>query len=311
MKDSCIAWGTVRDAAETRMPMPSVPHMNTAESPYSSARLPRIGTSKTKCATRRAIVIWPYATRRFGMILPSSSSQRRIGLTTSASSVPRSRSRTIAMAMTLTVVCIRRAPISPGTMKMADTRSGLYQARTRTSSGGASTLPDRSTTAVGTCLTSVLIARPKMKSMATGTNSMSVSASRSRQSWRNSFAMMPWSRLPTSTPPGFERSELLAHARLALAIDERHEEVLHVRLDLVDPLHGDAVGREVLPHGRDREVPPRGDEPHASARADHLLDGVPIREDIGGGPRVHRLEVDHGSGQRYLPLFCQALAVSL
>src|SRR2546426_4284238 len=90
----------------------------------------------------------------------------------------------------------------------------------------ASTLPDRSTTAVGTCLTSVLIAQPKMKSMATGTNSMSVSASRSRQSWRNSFAMMPWSRLPTSTPPGFERSELLAHARLALAIDERHEEVL-------------------------------------------------------------------------------------
>ena len=138
MKDSCIAWDTVRDAAETRMPMPSVPHMNTAESPYSRTRLPRIGTSKTKCATTRAIVIWPYATRRFGMILPSSSSQRRIGLTTSASSVPRSRSRTIAMAMTLTVVCIRRAPISPGTMKMADTRSGLYQARTRTSSGGAS-----------------------------------------------------------------------------------------------------------------------------------------------------------------------------
>src|SRR5882724_11996213 len=125
----------------------------------------------------------------------------------------------------------------------------------------ASTLPDRSTTAVGTCLTSVLIAQPKMKSMATGTNSMSVSASRSRQSWRNSFAMMPWSRLPTSTPPGFERSE-------------------------------------VLPHGRDREVPPRGDEPHAGARADHLLDGVPIREDIGGGPRVHRLELDHGSVER-------------
>src|SRR5881398_3185169 len=162
----------------------------------------------------------------------------------------------------------------------------------------ASTLPDRSTTAVGTCLTSVLIAQPKMKSMATGTNSMSVSASRSRQSWRNSFAIMPWSRLPTSTPPGFERSELLAHARLALAIDERHEEVLHVRVDLVDPLHGDAVGREVLPHGRDREVPPRGDEPHAGARADHLLDGVPIREDIGGGPRVHRLELDHGSVER-------------
>src|SRR5439155_22940204 len=162
----------------------------------------------------------------------------------------------------------------------------------------ASTLPDRSTTAVGTCLTSVLIAQPKMKSMATGTNSMSVSASRSRQSWRNSFAMMPWRRLPTSPPPGLERSELLAHAGLALAIDERHEEVLHVRLDLVDPVPGDAAGREVLPHGRDLEVAPRGDEPHSGARPDHLLDGVPVREDIGGGPRVHRLELDHRSVER-------------
>src|SRR5919197_5195369 len=104
----------------------------------------------------------------------------------------------------------------------------------------ASTLPDRSTTAVGTCLTSVLIAQPKMKSMATGTNSMSVSARRSRQSWRNSFAIMPWRRLPTSAPVGGERPELLADARLALAIDERDEEVLDVRLDLADPRDGDA-----------------------------------------------------------------------
>src|SRR5881396_146552 len=134
----------------------------------------------------------------------------------------------------------------------------------------ASMLPERSTTAVGTCLTSVLIAQPKMKSMATGTNSMSVSARRSRPSWRNSFAMMPWSRLPTSAPGGPERPELLAHARLALAIDERHEEVLHVRLDLVGPLHADAAGREVVPHGPDLEVErlgldlrraPVGDEP--------------------------------------------------
>src|SRR5438874_4856558 len=134
----------------------------------------------------------------------------------------------------------------------------------------ASTLPDRSTTAVGTCLTSVLIAQPKMNSMATGTTSMSVSARRSRQSWRNSFAMMPWSRLPTSAPLGPERPELLAHARLALAIDERHEEVLHVRLGLVDPLHGDAVGREVLPHPGGRQLTARGDQPHAGSRADHL-----------------------------------------
>src|SRR2546428_9116376 len=125
----------------------------------------------------------------------------------------------------------------------------------------ASTLPDRSTTAVGTCLTSVLIAQPKMKSMATGTNSMSVSARRSRQSWRNCFAMMAWSRLPTSALGGPERPELLAHAHLALTIDERHEEVLHAGLDLVHPLHGDAARCEVLSHDRDAELAPRGDKP--------------------------------------------------
>ena len=41
-------------------------------------------------------------------------SQRLSGLTTSASSVPRSRSRTTATAMIVMVVCIRRAPMSPG-----------------------------------------------------------------------------------------------------------------------------------------------------------------------------------------------------
>ena len=64
-------------------------------------------------------------------------SQRLSGLTTSASSVPCSRSRTTDTAMIVMVVCIRSAPISPGTMKSADSWSGLYQARMRTSSRAA------------------------------------------------------------------------------------------------------------------------------------------------------------------------------
>ena len=55
----------------------------------------------------------------------------------------------------------------------------------------ASTLPDWSKTTVGTCFTSVLIAQPKMNSIATGTKSASVSARLSRQSCRNSLAMIP------------------------------------------------------------------------------------------------------------------------
>ena len=60
-----------------------------------------------------------------------------MGLTISASSVPFSRSRTTETAIAVMVVCMSSAPISPGTMKIAETRSGLYQARTRTSTGGS------------------------------------------------------------------------------------------------------------------------------------------------------------------------------
>ncbi len=52
-----------------------------------------------------------------GTILPTSGSQRRMGLTASASSVPFSRSRTTDTAMAVIVVCMSNAPISPGTMK--------------------------------------------------------------------------------------------------------------------------------------------------------------------------------------------------
>ena len=66
--------------------------------------------------------------------------------------------------------------------------------------------------------------------------------------------MMAWSRLPTSALCGPERPELRAHARLALAIHERHEEVLHVGLDLVHPLHGDTARREIFSDPRDPEL---------------------------------------------------------
>jgi hypothetical protein len=62
----------------------------------------------------------------------------------------------------------------------------------------ASTLPDWSKTAVGMCLTSVLMAQPKMKSMATGTNSASVTARGSRRRWMNSLAIMPSNLEPIS-----------------------------------------------------------------------------------------------------------------
>src|SRR6266498_753068 len=406
-KASCMAWGTVRDAVDTKIPMPRVPIMKTRDSMYRRRRLPRIGTSKTKCATSSAMVICPYATSRFGMIFPSRSSQRRMGLTISASSVPFSRSRTTETAMAVMVVCIRRAPMSPGTMNTAESRSGLYQARTRTSRGSArlrgtgvpaavcvtisserwapsapaaftaevatkgseastitwtraswrasrvaksggmttptfavpssmrrvssrwlrtqrrtskywlltmasrktraSTLPDWSHTAVGTCLTSVLIAQPKMKSMATGTASARVRARRSRRRWMNSFTTMPRSRAPILPPltrtlspeggegiPGVQRAELFPQSRLPLLVHEGDEQVLHRGLHVVGPAHLlprpfedalDVGGGDPL--ARQDQAQPR---PHAQ----HLLDRVPLPERIGGATQVGHLDLDDG-----------------
>src|SRR3990172_4850010 len=166
----------------------------------------------------------------------------------------------------------------------------------------ASTLPDCSKTAVGTCLTSVLIAQPKMNSIATGTKSMSVSARRSRPSWRNSLAMIPWSRLPTASAlRGAERPELLAHPRLPLAVHERDEHVLHGRLDLADPVQGHAARGEVLPDGGDAGPTGRDDQPHAGAGAHDLLDRVPVGERGAGGARVLGGQLDHRPGEGVRP----------
>src|SRR3990172_9140700 len=106
------------------------------------------------------------------------------------------------------------------------------------SSVRASTLPDWSKTAVGMCLTSVLMAQPKMKSMATGTNSASVTASGSRRRWMNSLPIMPSSldpklMLPSLSPlPSGERQgegpllhppELLAQQSFSLLVLEEDE----------------------------------------------------------------------------------------
>ena len=69
--------------------------------------------------------------------------------------------------------------------------SQYFDVRYRAMNVRASTLPDWSKTAVATCLTSVLIAQPKMKSMTTGMNRASVRASGSRLRWMNSLAMIP------------------------------------------------------------------------------------------------------------------------
>src|SRR5262245_11912282 len=95
----------------------------------------------------------------------------------------------------------------------------------------ASTLPDWSSTAVGTCLTSVLIAQPNMKSNATGTTRVSASASQSLRRWMNSFTTMPTSL--EDILGILKCAQLLAQPGFSFAVYERDEQVLHRGLYLV------------------------------------------------------------------------------
>ena len=75
--------------------------------------------------------------RTNGKIFPRMISKRVTGVTWSCSSVPRSRSRTIAIAVYWMSVKVRMIAMRPGMMNVAVLRSGLYQGRTRRSTGRA------------------------------------------------------------------------------------------------------------------------------------------------------------------------------
>ncbi|MCY1534434.1 hypothetical protein D9M68_698070 [compost metagenome] len=67
-----------------------------------------------------------------GSTLPMVSSQGDTGVVMSISMLPRSRSRTRAMAVNSTMVMVRITPTSPGTVFSGARRSGLYRLTTDT-----------------------------------------------------------------------------------------------------------------------------------------------------------------------------------
>src|SRR5712691_2804205 len=153
----------------------------------------------------------------------------------------------------------------------------------------ASALPDCSKTAVGTCLTSVLMAQPKMKSIATGTARASTRANMSRLRWLNSFAIMPRSREPTLGCP--ERPQLLAQPRLALLVHEGDEQVFDRGLDVVDPARRQPGAREELAHvGRARVLRAHHDA-QARADADDLLHGLPVGQEVRRAAQIIHLHL--------------------
>ena len=82
-------------------------------------------------------VSWKTPITTKGAIFPRMSSMRVTGVTWSCSSVPRSLSRTIAIAVNWMSVNVRMIAMRPGMMNVAVRRSGLYQGLTRTSTGSA------------------------------------------------------------------------------------------------------------------------------------------------------------------------------
>ena len=72
---------------------------------------------------------------RLGAILPIISSPGRMGVTSSCSMVPVSRSRTTAAAVSVTVCICSSVAMMPGIRNHRSFRSGLYRMRTRVSSG--------------------------------------------------------------------------------------------------------------------------------------------------------------------------------
>ncbi len=73
------------------------------------------------------------ATMAGGIVLPTMNSPGVSGVTLSCSSVPTSRSRTTVSAVSTRLMSIRISPITAGTLYTRLARSGLYQARVRSS----------------------------------------------------------------------------------------------------------------------------------------------------------------------------------
>src|SRR5205809_28205 len=93
--------------------------------------LPFTVTPNQAHASSRINVRLMYPSPMRGRIFPSINSAGRIGVTTSCSSVPSSRSRTIAPMVRKVVVNCSTSPSTPGTMKSWLCNFGLYQPHLR------------------------------------------------------------------------------------------------------------------------------------------------------------------------------------
>ena len=86
---------------------------------------PRTGTSNNHAPRIKTKVVWINPMPANGNTLPIINSLLLTGVAISNSMLPRSRSRTIETPVNITMVIVRMMPIRPGTMLIAERRSGL------------------------------------------------------------------------------------------------------------------------------------------------------------------------------------------
>ena len=93
----------------------------------STSALPLKGTSNHSMPNTATMDTSNRPIRKKGRVLPMMNSTGCIGVTSSCSSVPTSRSRTMAKAVRLTMVIRPSVPIRPGIKNQRLLRLGLYQ----------------------------------------------------------------------------------------------------------------------------------------------------------------------------------------
>ena len=112
---------------EINRPMASVLSRNRQVPSSSTSGLPSNGMLNQSVPTPATSNTSTSPMRKNGSVLPMMNSTGRIGVTRICSSVPTSRSRTIAKAVRLTMVTRVSVPITPGTKNQRLFRFGLYQ----------------------------------------------------------------------------------------------------------------------------------------------------------------------------------------
>ncbi len=124
---SWMAWPWFCETLEISTPKPSVTNRNNSAPSPNVTGEPWNGTPNTAMPTASTMIKSTVATRKYGTILPSTTSLGLSGITASCSNVPDSRSRTTPRLVMIVPTNTSTTPQMPGIMMSDVLRLGLYR----------------------------------------------------------------------------------------------------------------------------------------------------------------------------------------